>query len=113
MSAAVNGTYSRTGTYFSGAPRFAMNGVWDGAAVTFDMYLLSDSWNISILSGAEPGMGEDSDIDFYYADVETHPLVPPSTGWMDADTEESDPELEVKCYYNTGVFRVKPVSNIA
>ena len=80
----VDGTYTRTGKYYAGVPRYAREGVWNNDEVIFDMFFSGTTrkWCISILAGSEPSRRAH---DFYCAsqssNAESVP-VPPSTGWV-------------------------------
>jgi len=102
-SPAINGTYERIDSSYSGAPRFTMDGVWDGNPVRFDLYLYDLVWYISILRTSEPDMElHDDDIDIYSADIQSSKiaLVPPSDKWRgDRDNVGDDPAPTTECIY--------------
>jgi len=96
-TSAVNGTYTHRGDFSYNAPRFAMDGVWNGVDVKFEMvaFPYHQVWCISI---------RDLAVDFYRAVTPEIPPaasvpVPPSTDWELFDDIASFPAPTVVCRY--------------
>lgn len=106
---AVNGTYSRNSQLRERAPRFVMDGIWNGSPAKFELYVYCAErsgahWYISILKELKPIVG---DIDFYHANIcKENPWLPPKTGWNPAPvTNGARPDRSPTLSYHFDVIR--------
>jgi len=88
-TAAVNGVYSRTDNYFSGAPRFVMRGTLNANPAQFEIFFFSKSdgrrywWVAAVPNGAACPVVDDRSIYFYFSEPVSQNtlLLPPKSLW--------------------------------